>query len=156
MTSSVPCAGGTDLLTRTILQIDAVTSVSSDAQLTHELRRVPGVLLAEVNSASGRATVAHDDAVSTASLLAAAARAGVHAEIIAKAPAATSNGGAGSLPRLVWNRYLPIAATAVFATLAVANMLFPNVSEEHWLLPAAMSSLGLAFLAKSIAGRPRS
>jgi Cu+-exporting ATPase len=156
MTSSGPSAYGADLLTRTILQIDGVMSITSIAQVTRALQRVPGVLLAEVNAASARATVAHDDAVTTASLLAAAAGAGVRAEIVAGPPAAAPTGGAALEPRLNWNRYLRILTVAGFAAFAVTGMLVPGVADKHWLLPAVISSLWLVFLAKSIAGRPRS
>jgi hypothetical protein len=119
MTSGAPRPSGVGLLTRTILQIEGGLSVASSSQVTRALQRVLGVLLAEVKSGSARATVAHDDAVTTASLLAAAGGAGVRAKIVPDRAAAAPCDGAASPQRPAWYEWLPIVATAVFAALAV-------------------------------------
>jgi Cu+-exporting ATPase len=150
-----PRPSGVGLLTRTILQIEGVLSVASIAQVTRALQRVPGVLLAEVNSGSARATVAHDDAVTAASLLAAAGGAGVRAKIVPDPATAAPGGGAASPQRPAWSEWLPIVVTALFAALALSAILFPDVAFKHWLVPAMMASLGLALLARSIVRRPR-
>jgi hypothetical protein len=75
--------GSSDILTRTTLQIDGSPSSASVAKVVAALQRVPGVLLAEANAVTARATVAHDSGVSAASLIAAAFRAGVRVDIVA-------------------------------------------------------------------------
>ena len=60
---------GVDLLTRTTIQVNGSMTAQTTIQVVQALKRVPGVLLAEVDAAGTRAIVAHDPAVPTASLL---------------------------------------------------------------------------------------
>ncbi len=143
---------GTDLLSRTTLQLDGDMSAPSIARVTRALQRVPGVLLAEINSASSRATVAHDSAVTLASLLAAAAGAGAFAQLVA--PPAIAVEGALPLDGKRTRRLLSVAM-AVAAGFALVDLLFRSTAGQHWL-PAALFSLVwiLTLAGASAARRP--
>ena len=144
-------AVGIDLLTRTTLQIDASLPAPTIAQAIRALQRVPGVLLAELNSASTQATVAHDCAVTAGSLLAAA---GVQARIVADTRAPTLDvektlqlAAAASLRRFM------AVATAVFFGLAVVDLLVPDGTVKSWLGPLLIWSLWLFFIAEAVVRR---
>jgi hypothetical protein len=147
-------AVGIDLLTRTTLQIDASLPAPTIAQAIRALQRVPGVLLAELNSASTQATVAHDCAVTAGSLLAAAGGAGVQARIVADTRAPTLDvektlqlAAAASLRRFM------AVATAVFFGLAVVDLLVPDGTVKSWLGPLLIWSLWLFFIAEAVVRR---
>jgi copper chaperone CopZ len=141
---SAPGAGAADLLTRTTLQLEANVSLPSLARVTHALQRVPGVLLAEVNAAGSRATVAHDSGVNLDSLLEATARAGVRARI--EAPRAV----AGIVPVLqIQNtRYLQLSALAMIPLVlfAAGSLVFQNGAVAHWPILCCCVSIAMLVL----------
>ena len=147
--------GGVDLLTRTTLQLDGSTSAASIAQVIQTLQRVPGVLFAEVDAASGRTTIAHDAGVPAAALLAAANGVGVHAGIVASPSALPIKAGAdlrfnGALMRrrmFVW--------VVIFVAAWLIEALVPDSPEKHWLVPILMTAFWLSFLITRIFGPHR-
>lgn len=149
-----PGEGGVDLLTRTTLQVDGVLSIPLIASVTRALQRVPGVLLAEVNAASSRAIVAHDAAVPTASLVAAAAAAGVHAEIVGETRTAGNGGSHAVRLHDVSNRNAQTVAGIVFLMLCAIDLVLPESAGKYRLLIALTILLWFFFLAKWIVGRP--
>jgi len=147
---STPHAGGADLLTRTTLHLGGNPSTLSVAQMIRALQRVPGVLLAEINAADARAIVAHDAAVPGASLVAAAARAGINAAIVSNTPMPSMSVNAGSAVNTIRARRLVIGAVEAFVVLSSMNALLPKSNENHWLLAVLLSTTWLLFLASMI------
>jgi cation transport ATPase len=146
-------SGSSGGLTRTTLQLYGAMSIPSVAQVRDALQRVPGVLLAEVNPQSARAVVAHDVGVPAASLLAAAARAGVRAAILAgvRAPAA----GVDSIPELRQARIRRRAtvALAVFLTLILIDISNASIATMQWAMPIVFSLLLLFFVVEAVVDR---
>jgi hypothetical protein len=137
------------------LQMDDGLSLPSIAQLIKALQRVPGVLLAEIAAGNARAIVAHDAAVSGASLVAAAERAGVHATIISdtRPPAARAD---PALPVAdIPNRRLLTLAAAVLFLLAIGEAMFPRLASNHFLLPILLSSVWAFATARMLFKRRR-
>jgi Cu+-exporting ATPase len=153
MTFEAP-RGASDQLTRTTLQIDAALAGPGIAQVIRALQRVPGVLLAEVNAATSRAIVAHDAAVPAASLLAAAAGAGVHARIVADTRTPATSVDPAGLQRARIRQLITFATTA-FIALAVIDMLVPASLGKNWLLPVLVSVFWAVFFAEAIIRRRR-
>jgi hypothetical protein len=146
--------GSVDILTRSTLQVDGSLSVPSVTQMVSALHHVPGVLLAEFDRANGRATVAHDSAVSTDALLAAATGAGVRATIVTdrRVPAASANTipPSASMPL---KRLLPLAAALILFQVVLASVS-PSLAKNHVLLPMVLAfGLGFAFFSVSLARR---
>ncbi|MFY9779641.1 MAG: hypothetical protein WAJ85_03900 [Candidatus Baltobacteraceae bacterium] len=153
MMPAEPGARSADFLTRTTLQIEEGLSMPSIAQVIRVLQRVPGVLLAEIPAGTARAIVAHDPAVPTASLLAAAAGAGVRATIVADPQAATVSSGvalpAADMPA---RRLLVFAGVLVFL-LAVTEATRPTLAISHFLLPVLLSAIWAFVIARAMMGR---
>jgi hypothetical protein len=146
---------GTDLLTRTTLQLDAGVSADAVREMVRTLQRVPGVLLADL-AASDRAIVAHDAAVPTASLVAAAHRAGVGAHIVADAASPTSDGNPGETVLLRQHarmRRMVTVTAAVFLALTLIETGITNVAVRHILSLVLMTSLWAFFIAEAIIAR---
>lgn len=144
--------GSVDILTRSTLQVDGRLSVPSMTHMIRALHHVPGVLLAEFDHANCRATIAHDSAVSTASLLSAATGAGVRATIVAdrRVAAASTSFPSASMPL---KRLLPLAA-AVILFQVVLGSISPSLAKAHVLLPTILAFvLGFAFFSASLARR---
>jgi cation transport ATPase len=142
---NAPHSGSANILTRTTLQIDGSPSAPSIANVVHALHRVQGVLFAEINAISARAVVAHDPAVSTASLLGAATGAGVRATIVADGLAPAVSGGASpSFARLSIRRLMPLIA-ALILLQALFVTVSPSLAKTHMLNPIVLG-LVWAFL----------
>jgi hypothetical protein len=139
-----------NILTRTTLQVDESLPTPSIAQLVHALQRVPGVLLAEIAAGSARAIVAHDAAVPSASLLAAAEGAGVHARIVAetRAPAPSAE-RVSPLEAAPTQRVLTIAA-ALFFGLVLGDALIPHLADNRLLLPIMLSSVSAFVIGRAM------
>ncbi len=153
---TTPQAGSADLLTTTTLQVEVGVSVVSVDRLVHMLRRVPGVLLADMDAASGRATVAHDSAVSMSSLIAAAALAGVRATIVADARSAAAIARRTLLAPIAPARRIFMFAAAVVFVLAFIAARSPTVGKTQFLLPILLSSaFAIAFAIAHAAFRRR-
>jgi cation transport ATPase len=143
--------GSADILTRTTLQIDGSPSSASIAQVVAALQRVPGVLLAEANSVTARATVAHDSGVSTAALVAAAFRAGVRADIVAPSLAAQTPPVA-RLPALYG--LILLAGAALLVTFGLAGVATRYSPGNPWVLPVLVSAC-FVFCATAFGDRRR-
>jgi cation transport ATPase len=147
---------GADLLTRTTLQIDGVLHEPMLAQAARALRRVPGVLLAEIDLATGRAVIAHDDAVTMDSLLAAASFAGLRAEVVTEGRTTVNLSGVTLQRRQRRIRRIVSIAIAAFAVSAILNIVYPNNADIHWLLPLIMSLLWILYFTMAALERRRS
>ncbi|MGD0471889.1 MAG: hypothetical protein ABSB70_01575 [Candidatus Velthaea sp.] len=150
MTLAGPAPGRDDFLTRTTLQLDEGLSLPSVAGLIKTLQRVPGVLLAEIAAGSARAVVAHDAAVPGASLLAAAARAGVHATIVADTRPPVAPVETAAPPALSRDRRIFALAAALLFLLALGEAVFPRLTSNHYLLPVLLSSLWAFVIARML------
>ena len=148
-----PGPGSDDFLTRTTLQLDEGLSLPSVAGLIKTLQRVPGVLLAEMAAGSARAVVAHDAAVPSASLLAAAERAGVHATILADVRLPAASVDRALPPALTPVQRLFALAAALLLSLAVCETIFPRLASNHYLLPVLLSSLWAFVIARTVFNR---
>jgi hypothetical protein len=157
MMPAAPGARDADLLTRTTLQMDeglSTPSIAQIAQVIHALQRVPGVLLAEITTGTARAIVAHDPAVPTASLLAAAAGAGVRATIAADTRAPTVSPGM-ALPAvdMPTRRLLMLAGLLVFLC-APTEAMRPNIAISHFVLPVLLSSVRAFVIVRTLGRQP--
>ncbi len=147
---------GAGLLTRTTLQVDGTLAGDSVTHMIRALQRVPGVLLAEVNGANDGADVAHDAAVPTTSLIAAAQNAGVHVRIVGDTRVPTLAANQSASLHLLATRQFLIAAVSAFVVLTIVNLLAPNAAEKHGVLIGLTAVLWAVFLAKSFIAHRRS
>jgi hypothetical protein len=150
-----PPGAGTDLLTRTTLQLDAGASAEAVREMVRTLQRVPGVLLADL-AGGDRAIVAHDAAVPTAALVAAAHQVGVRAHIVADAPSRTGDGNPGEtvvLRQHARMRTMVTVTAAVFLALTFIETGIANITLRHALSMALMASLWVFFIAEAIVAR---
>ncbi len=143
---------GADLLTHTTLQVDGGGAGASLTHMVRALRRVPGVLLAEVNAANARAVVAHDAAVPATSLIAAAENVGVRLSIVSDTRAPVLGDSAAARVHHLDGRQLLIAAAASFVIVSIVDLLVPNATLKHAMLIVTTVSLWAFFLAKSFVG----
>jgi len=144
---------GVALLTRTTLQIDRSLVAEAMAQLIQALQRVPGVLFAEPALEGSRAIVSHDAGVSPASLTAAALGVGVHAIIADAEPVVATGIGATSQLKRVSVRQLILVSLAVFAVLALTDVLVPDSTAKHWVLAVLTWLIWALFLAQMFVRR---
>jgi cation transport ATPase len=143
--------GSADILTRTTLQIDGSPSSASIAQVVAALQRVPGVLLAEANSVTARATVAHDSGVSTGTLIAAAFRAGVRADIVA--PRAVARNERLARSSALYGLVV-LAGAALLVTFGLAGTATRYSPGNPWVLPVLVAAC-FVFCASAFGGRRR-
>jgi len=135
---NLPQVGKIDMLTRTTLQLHEVMSPASIAHMIYALQRVPGVLLADLNLKATNVVVAHDAAVSTASLLAAATAAG------ARVTLATRPTGAPDADVTAPKREINIVtmSTVVLGPallLLTIELVDPPLATNHYFLPIFLS-----------------
>jgi hypothetical protein len=118
--------------------MDEGVSPLAIVQAIDALKRVPGVLLADIEGESGRAIVAHDPGVGSASLLAAGARAGMHLRVVAgsAAPGATSEIALAAVTPARRLLALLTAAALLVAFLGTSN---PNLAKYQLILPILLS-----------------
>jgi cation transport ATPase len=143
--------GSADILTRTTLQIDGSPSSASIAKVVAALQRVPGVLLAEANAVTARATVAHDSGVSTAELVAAAFRAGVRADIVA--PRLVTPKEPIAQPPSLYGLLL-LSGAALLVTFGLAGVATRYSPGNPWVVPVLVSAC-FVFCATAFGGRRR-
>ena len=82
----------TSALTRTTLRMPDETVPSAAAAFLVALKRVPGVLLAEIDTIGSNVVITHDPALRTTALLAAIAGTGGSAEIVDRPKTTRSSG----------------------------------------------------------------
>jgi hypothetical protein len=147
---STPDVRGTDLLAHTTLHIGEDPTPWTVTQMIHALQRVPGVLVAELDGARVRAIVAHDSAVPEASLIAAAARAGVTATIVATAETPAIGVSSTSPVKARTTRRRVIGAATAFVGLTVLNALLSSSAQNHWLLTVLLLTTWVLLFASLI------
>jgi hypothetical protein len=129
---------GPDILTRTTLQFDTAISAPGALEIKRALQRVPGVLLAEIDGASDRATVAHDCAVPIASLLAAVAANGARAAVVVDPRArGVSAGVAQPLGAIPAQRLFFVAAFLLL--LPLFGTVSPSLAKNHLFIPIVLA-----------------
>ncbi len=122
-----------------LLDIHGMTCASCVGRVEKALKAVPGVVGAEVNLATERATVhAYKGAVSQALLVAAVTRAGYRAAPPTQAPADADP--AASAAARAWRERLPVIASALLSLPLVVPMA-GEMAGQHWMLPAWMQWL---------------
>jgi hypothetical protein len=141
-----------DLLTRTTLQIDTPIAALRFLEIKRALQRVPGVLLAEIDGANGRAMVAHDSAVPMAPLLAAVAANGAHAAVVAEPRTAAVNGGV-ALPLVTVPIQRLLFVAAVVLLLPLIGTLSPSIAKNHLLIPIVLAFVWAVVLTRTFRHR---
>lgn len=134
MMKSAMTAPSAGLLTRTSLQLVGVTTEPSAERIAKVLRRVPGVLLAEVDATSGRITIAHDEAVALTSLLACIQSAGFHARNAAAGTSGVEDADAAQRGEVLRRGRLMTIALGTFVAIVLLSALVPNGTHKQWLL----------------------
>jgi hypothetical protein len=143
---------GVDLLARTTLRIDEATQQDRVTELLAALRRVPGVLLADIHSARDRAiVVAHDAGVSGAAILAAAERTGVRSTIVREHVEPLALTGTVSKHTHAVLQWLLRIWTAAILLLAVFAAIVPGT--KPWFLPVYACTIAVAFALQILSTR---
>jgi hypothetical protein len=134
----LPRVGKIDMLTRTTLQIHDAMSPPSIAHMIFALQRVPGVLLADLNLGATSVVVAHDSAVSTASLVTAATAAGSRVTLVARP--AVARGAELAAPKRGFNIVTMCAVVLGPALLLLTiELIDPPLATNHYFLPIFLS-----------------
>jgi hypothetical protein len=134
----LPRVGKIDMLTRTTLQIHDAMSPPSIAHMIFALQRVPGVLLADLNLGATSVVVAHDSAVSTASLVTAATAAGSRVTLVARP--AVARGAKLATPKRGFNIVTMCAVVLGPALLLLTiELIDPPLATNHYFLPIFLS-----------------
>lgn len=143
-----------DGLTRTALRIGRDLPASSIAQVVHALQRVPGVLTVHADAENAQAFVAHDAAVPSASLVAAASCTGTAASIVV-VPTRASEAlvETGDARRRVQRRQLTIAGVAAMFALLLIDIVFPESPYKHWFFIMPLAVLWTFLLLRSTPSR---
>ncbi|MBC2730517.1 heavy metal translocating P-type ATPase [Thiobacillus sp.] len=110
------------------LDIIGMTCASCSARVEKALNKVPGVLDASVNLATEQATVKLTQGTSTATLIAAVARAGYEARL----PQTTA--APPTLPTRTLPDWWPVAL-AIGLSLPLITPMFASLLGAHWMLP---------------------
>ncbi len=149
MMPAQPSTGG-DSLTRTTLLMDDNLSPLAMENAIDALKRVPGVLLAELGPGTSRAIVAHDAAVANASLLEAAAKTGVHVTLAAGTRAPATSDVIGQLPVGKERERFLLLAAVVFVGSFLLSALNPRLANSHMLLPIAFAFAWAFVIARAL------
>jgi hypothetical protein len=121
-----------DGLSRTTLSIGRGLPASSIGKIVQALQRVPGVLTVDADANDAQALVAHDAAVPTASLVAAANRAGAAANVVAATCAAVAPDDAGEPQRMQRHPLLMALGPAAMLAVILIDIALPNDPEKRW------------------------
>jgi hypothetical protein len=150
----LPQVGKIDMLTQTTLQLHDVMAPASIANMISALQRVPGVLLADLNPATASVVVAHDSAVSIASLVRTAKETGARVTLVAR-PAVPREGAATASIR-EFNILTMLAIVLGPAILLVAiELIDPPLAANHFFLPIFLSIAWTMVLIRPMFGRQR-
>jgi hypothetical protein len=146
----LPGVAGGDSLTRTTLRFGGPITESLGAELIGSLHRVPGVLMATMDPATLTAMVAHDGAVPTTSLVAAAAQAGVVAVVVRAGAVVKTPASEAIAPAKRLSRTLLIVAPllAIAFTLLFAEMVLPEMPQKRLLVNALVLGVWIIFFAR--------
>jgi hypothetical protein len=142
-----------DGLTRTTLLMDDNPSQLAIERVIAALKRVPGVLLAELGPGTPQAIVAHDAAVANATLLEAAAESGVHARLAASPRAPVLSGAVGQLPLGKERERLLLIGAVVFIGAFAFSAVGPPLANSHTLLPIALAFAWAFVIARAVLSR---
>jgi len=134
----LPQVGKIDMLTRTTLQLQDVLPPASIAHLIFALQRVPGVLLADLNLGATSVVVAHDSAVSAASLLSAANATGARATLVARPGPARAADAPAISPKINVGVMCAVVLGPALLLLAI-ELLDPPLATNHYFLPIFLS-----------------
>jgi hypothetical protein len=141
-------SAGSDCLTRTNMQLKSDITDADAEGLAKTLRRVPGVLLVEVDAASGLVSVAHDEAVPRQSLELGIRNAGFDAQAAPMPRINGLSGNDGQKRDLLTTYVLLSIATALFSTVVVLFTLPPSQDSRRWLLFAFVSLFAGFFVSR--------
>jgi hypothetical protein len=153
MMPAKPRTGG-DSLTRTTLLLDDNLSPLAMERTIAALKRVPGVLLAELGPGPARAIVAHDAAVAHASLLEAAAKTGAHVTVAEGTRATTASNIVGQLPVGKGRERVLILAAVVILGSGLFSAMSPRLASYH-ILPIAFYFAWAFVITRSLLSRRR-
>lgn len=150
----LPQVGKIDMLTRTTLQLQDVLPPASIAHLIFALQRVPGVLLADLNLGATSVVVAHDSAVSTASLLSAANATGARATLAARPGPARVAVAQATVPKINVGVMCAVVLGPALLLLAI-EVLDPPLATNHYFLPIFLSVAWTFVLVRPMLRRQR-
>jgi hypothetical protein len=117
--------------------------------IVHALHRVPGVLLADLNPASGRVVVAHDGAVELTALVSAATRTGASATIVRERVSAPP--AASLAPARAWQLVIVIIVST--AAIVLIDLLLPASLPKRVVLNGLILGAWVCFFASTFARR---
>jgi hypothetical protein len=135
----LPRVGKIDMLTRTTLQLHDAMSPPSIAHLIFALQRVPGVLLADLDLGATSVVVAHDSAVSTATLVTAATAAGSRVTLVARPPVAPNVDAEAPSSKKI--NFITMGAVVLGPALLLLTieLVDPPLATNHFFLPIFLS-----------------
>ncbi len=149
----LPQVGKIDMLTRTTLQLHDVMTATSIAHMISALQRVPGVLLAELNPTTASVVVAHDSAVSIASLVRAAEETGTRVTLVVR-PTVPRDVATTSVREIKIATMLAIVLGPAILLVAI-ELIDPPLATNHYFLPIFLSIAWTLVLIRPMFGRQR-
>jgi len=149
----MPAQLPSDSLTRTALLMDENLSPLALDNVIAALKRVPGVLLAELEPGTARAIVAHDAAVANASLLEAATKSGAHVTLAAGARAPSTSDVSAVLPLSKERRRFLLLAVIAFVAPLLFSVMYPRLTGGAMFLPIALSYAGAFVIVRVFSGQ---
>jgi hypothetical protein len=149
----LPQVGKIDMLTRTTLKLHDVMTATSIAHMISALQRVPGVLLAELNPTTASVVVAHDSAVSIASLVRAAEETGTRVTLVVR-PTVPRDVATTSVREIKIATMLAIVLGPAILLVAI-ELIDPPLATNHYFLPIFLSIAWTLVLIRPMFGRQR-
>lgn len=134
----LPQVGKIDMLTRTTLQLHDVMTPASIAHMISALQRVPGVLLADLSTTTASVVVAHDSAVSIASLVRAAKETGARVTLVARPAVARDAASKASVREIDIMTMLAVVLGPAILLVAI-ELIDPPLATNHFFLPIFLS-----------------
>jgi hypothetical protein len=151
MHAQLPSNG--DSLTRTALLMDENLSPLAIDKVIAALKRVPGVLLAELEPGTARAIVAHDAAVAKQSLLEAATKSGAHVTLAAGTRAPSTSDVIAALPLGKERQRLLLLALMAFVAPLLFSAMYPRLTGGAMFLPIVLSYAGAFVIVRILSSR---
>jgi len=150
----LPQVGKIDMLTRTTLQLHDVTEPATIAHMISGLQRVPGVLFADLNPTTASVVVAHDSAVSIASLVRAAKEKGARVTLVAPPAVAPEATAATSVREIDIMTMLAVVLGPAILLVAI-ELIDPPLATNHYFLPIFLSIAWTLVFIRPMFGRQR-